>query len=88
MAIAFRADGSVVTAEKGLVRIKVLAPDQSLAGVVALPEDLGAASGEAAAAEDNAPVRDLAVDARGRILALHGPWRAVLVYEEEQDAAG
>ncbi|HOH51637.1 MAG TPA: hypothetical protein PLI98_12940 [Candidatus Hydrogenedentes bacterium] len=88
MAVAFRADGSVVTAEKGLVRIKVTAPDLSLAGVVALPEDLGAASGEAAAAEDNAPVRDLAVDAQGRILALHGPWKAVLVYEEEQHAAG
>jgi hypothetical protein len=70
------------------VRIKVTAPDLTLAGVVALPEDLGASSGEAAAAEDNAPVRDLAVDAQGRILALHGPWKAVLVYEEEERAAG
>lgn len=64
---AIREDGSFVTAEKGLVRVKVHAPDGSLVGVVAAPEKFGADTRGLA----------LAVDAEGRILVLD-PERAAV----------
>jgi len=76
--IAFRSDGSVVTAEKGINRVKVYAPDNTLAGVVARPDDLPAAADEN---DSHSPVKDLAVDRQDRILILVGPTKAILVYE-------
>ena len=76
--IAFRSDGSVVTAEKGINRVKVYAPDNSLIGVVARPDDLPATSDEN---DSHSPVKDLAVDKKDRILILVGPMKAILVYE-------
>lgn len=84
---AFAPDGTLVTAEKGINRIKAYHPDTSLLGVVAAPEALEGPGGAAAAAsaghDEEAPVRDLAVDSTGRVLVLHGPWRAVVVYEKK-----
>ena len=76
--IAFRGDGSVVTAEKGINRVKVYAPDNTLVGVVATPEALRAPSDEN---DSRSPVKDLAVDKKDRILILVGPMKAILVYE-------
>ncbi len=76
--IAFRSDGSVVTAEKGINRVKVYAPDNTLIGVVATPDDLHAPSDEN---DSHSPVKDLAVDKKDRILILVGPMKAILVYE-------
>lgn len=67
---AIRDDGSFVTAEKGLVRVKVHAPDGSLVGVVAAPEKFGADTRGLA----------LAVDAEGRVLVLDPERAAVRVF--------
>ncbi len=79
--IAFRSDGSVVTAEKGINRVKVYAPDNTMIGVVATPDDLKAPSDEN---DSHSPVKDLAVDKRDRILILVGPMKAILVYEPKE----
>lgn len=80
---AFRSDGSVATVEKGISRIKVYGPDNAMVGVVATPETLGAPNDPNMSCELESPVKDLAVDAKNRILVLHGPWKSVLVYQEE-----
>ncbi len=79
--IAFRNDGSVVTAEKGINRVKVYAPDNTLIGVVARPDDLPATSDEN---DSHSPVKDLAVDKKDRILILVGSMKAILVYEPKE----
>jgi len=82
---AYRSDGSVVTVEKGLNRIKVYTPDAKLIGVVATAEMLGAPADAATSCQIEAPVRDIAVDTHDRIWVLHGPWQAVLVYEQQRE---
>lgn len=57
---AVRDDGSFVTAEKGIVRVKVHSADGSLAGVVAAPEKFGA----------DTRGLSIVVDERGRVLVL------------------
>lgn len=71
--IAIRADGSFVTSEKGLVRIKIHAPTGALTGVLAGPDRF--------AAETRGI--DLAVDGGGRILALDPEKAVILVFELE-----
>lgn len=66
-------DGRLVTAEKGLPRVKVYRPDGTLDRVVALPEDLSPA----------AAALDLAVESSGRVLVLDPPARLVRVFAEE-----
>lgn len=84
---AFCTNGSFVTVEKGLNRVKVYTPEAKLAGVVATPEMLGVPAGEAGTGQFDTPIKDVAVDSQNRIWLLHGPWRAVLVYaEEKQDS--
>lgn len=71
--LALLPDGRVVTAEKGLPRVKAYRPDGTLDRVVALPEDLSPA----------ATALDLAVESSGRILVLDPPARLVRVFAEE-----
>lgn len=80
--IAFRNDGSVVTAEKGLNRIKVYAPDTTLLGVVATPENLLASGTTSLSFDEDPPVADLAVDRQNRILVLHKPQKAIRIFEQ------
>lgn len=66
-------DGSYVTAEKGLIRVKVYDPEGKFAGVVAGPEQLveGGASRVFENVDDaRASGFDVAVDATGRICVL------------------
>lgn len=79
---AYRSDASLVTAEKGINRVKVYAPDTALLGVVATPEMLGTLAETAASFQEEASVRDLAVDNEDRVLVLHGPRRELLIFEE------
>jgi hypothetical protein len=82
--IAFRSNSSVVTAEKGLNRIKVYGPDHELLGVVATPEMLANVD-KAVAVDDSEPmIRDLVVDQQDRILALHQPAKVILVFEDKK----
>lgn len=79
--IAFKSNGTLVTAEKGINRVKTFAADRSFAGVAATSEHLNAGWNAAEFPADPAPIRDLAVDTNDRILVLHGPLRAILVFE-------
>ncbi len=68
--IALLADGRIVTAEKGVPRVKVYLPDGRLESVVAAPDAFG---------ENNAGL-DLAVDAAGRVLVLEPGTQFVRVF--------
>ncbi|MHB9132467.1 MAG: NHL repeat-containing protein [Armatimonadota bacterium] len=68
--IAIFPDGRLVTAEKGLPRVKVYGPDGSFAGVVAGPESF---------AEEEKGL-DVTVDATGRIYILDPTANVVRVY--------
>ena len=59
--IALLPDGSVVTSEKGIPRVKVYSADGEFVGVVAGPESFGAGARKAP---------DIAVDEKGRIVVL------------------
>ncbi len=80
--IAFRSNSSVVTAEKGLSRVKVYGPDTTLLGVVLAPEHPEPLSDEAMFCNVEPPIMDIAVDAKDRILVLDKSQKAVLVFEE------
>lgn len=73
IAIALLPDGGIVTAEKGLPRVKIHNPDGSLRCVVAAPSTLG----------ENAEGLDLAVDAAGRILVLDPDRKQIRIFEEK-----
>jgi sugar lactone lactonase YvrE len=68
---ALRGDGSFVTSEKGVVRIKVHRTDGAFAGVVAAPDAFGASTRGL----------DVAVDGRGWILVLDPAGEVIRVYE-------
>jgi hypothetical protein len=68
--ISIRKDGSFVTSEKGLVRVKIHNPDGELIGVVAPAKDF----------EKNIHGLDLAVDSKDRILVLDPATSSVRVY--------
>ncbi len=84
--IAFRG-GTLVTAEKGLNRVKVYGPDTRLSGVVATPELLEAAETTSLNCAHEPPIIGLAVDARNRILVLHRRWKAIVLFEETAGSA-
>jgi len=75
--LAVLPDGGVVTAEKGLPRVKVYTPEGQLQSVVATPDDL------------SVMVRslDVAVDRRGRVFVLDAPERVVRVFERRPEGA-
>lgn len=68
--IARLPDGRIVTAEKGLPRVKVFRPDGSLESVVAAPEQFSA----------QPPALDVAVDSLGRIYVLDPPARRITIF--------
>jgi len=68
--ISIRKDGTFVTSEKGLVRVKIHRPDGELVGVVAPAKDF----------EKNIHGLDLAVDSKDRILVLDPATKSVRVY--------
>ncbi len=89
--IALLPDGSTVTLEKGLLRIKVFSPQGEFRGWVAGPNffgDTGSLSTETRE-DERTPVPDLAADSRGRIVVLDSGRRKVFVFEPKtaDDAA-
>jgi len=85
--IAVLPDGSYVTAEKGLIRVKVYGPDGSFQGVVAGPEQLvegGAARVFESVDDAQASGFDLAVDAEGRIYVLDTIENTVRVFVKKE----
>jgi len=75
---AIRRDGSFVTAEKGLVRIKVHDPAGKLLGVVAGPKDF----------PEGTVGLDVAADSKGRIMVLDPSTSTVRVYEPSASRMG
>ena len=72
--VAMLPDGSFITAEKGLVRVKVYSPAGEFVGVVAGPESFA----------PNAHILDIAADSRGRVLVLDSRTGAVRVFVRKQ----
>lgn len=72
--IAVLPDGSIATAEKGIVRIKVYRPDGTLESVVAEPAQFA----------ENTVGLDLATDADGRLYVADPARRAVRVFERRK----
>lgn len=73
MHIAVRSDGTIITSEKNIVRIKILDSDGGVVGAVAGPEDLSG----------NGESLDLCVDSKNRILVLDTAMKAVRVFAEK-----
>jgi sugar lactone lactonase YvrE len=74
--IALRTDGSFVTSEKGLERVKIHAPTGDLVEVVAGPEQF----------EEGTVGLDLAVDSRDRIFVLDPTKGTVRVFESTEQS--
>jgi len=85
--IAFRSDGMLVTAEKGIARIKLYTPDQALAGLVAAPSAFEDTEESTFSGELETPIRDLAVDARNRVLVVDGRRRLVRIFAPKEQAS-
>lgn len=78
-------DGRIVTAEKGLPRIKVYAIDGKFESVVAGPEQLTPTETKAVETRTDHQMKvfDVAADSRGRVLVLDPHRRSVRVFEEK-----
>jgi len=87
--IAFRNDGSLVTGEKGLARVKVYEADEVFAGLVAGPDSFPNSNIAALSSlsDKSTPIQDLAVDARDRVLVLDPHENTVRIFEEKQGGA-
>jgi hypothetical protein len=83
--IAFRKDGSLVTGEKGLARVKIYGVGGTFAGLVAGPDSFPDAN--VVSRDERTPIQDLAVDARDRVLVLDPYDKAVRIFEERESAA-
>ncbi len=86
-------DGSFVTAEKGLLRVKVYTVDGQFDCVVAGPEQLDSAKGPNTAPraesrfDHEMKAVDVATDGRGRVLILDPARASVRVFEREAPAS-
>ncbi len=83
--VAFRSDGTLVTAEKGLIRVKLYSADWRLMGVVAPPQAFRAAPTGPFSPELESPIFDLAVDAHDRVLVLDANRNAIRVFAIEEN---
>jgi sugar lactone lactonase YvrE len=83
--IAILPDGSIVTAEKGVPRIKVYSSAGDLAAVVAGPETLAptATITEETRSDHKLGVFDVAADSAGRILVLDPTGRRVRIFQRK-----
>ena len=82
--IAFRSDNTLVTAEKGLNRVKLYAPDNSLLGIVVTPETMQTHYNGSLTGTEEPPIADLAVDAQDRVLVLDRYKKAIRIFEQQK----
>ncbi|NIA14152.1 MAG: hypothetical protein GWP08_08725 [Nitrospiraceae bacterium] len=81
--VAFRSDGSLVTTEKGLARVKLYSVDQKLVGFVAQPATFHDSPMGAFSCKLETPLVDLAVDSKDRVLVLDANKNAIRIFEEK-----
>ncbi len=83
--IALMSDGRTVTAEKGILRVKVYSEQGELQSVVAGPNDLAPAAAALVETRTDYGLRApmVAVDRRGRVLVLDPVAGAIRFFEEE-----
>ena len=82
--IAFRADGSLVTCEKGLVRVKLYDAMWTFDALVTEPGMFTDSPDELVSYKGHTPVQDIAVDERNRILVLDSALGVVRIFEEKE----
>ena len=82
--IAFRSDNTLVTAEKGLSRVKLYAPDNTLLGIVVAPEAIQTHYNSSLTEAEEPPIADLAVDAHDRVLVLDRIKKAIRIFEQRK----
>jgi hypothetical protein len=87
--LAVLPDGRFVTAEKGIPRVKLYAPDGRFEGVVADPETLGqtVTAMQIEQGGTGSAVFDVATDSRGRVLVLDPTSRRVRIFENVEEPA-
>ena len=83
-------DGRFVTAEKGLLRVKVYTPDGLFDCVVAGPEQLDSPAGIGGSSRFDHQLRavDVAVDGKNRVLILDLAGRKLRIYEPKSGVQG
>jgi hypothetical protein len=83
--LAMLPDGGFVTAEKGVVRVKVYGPDGRFVGVVASPRQLIGSPGEVCQTVDQCQTSgfDVAADRQGRVYVLDTIQRQVRIFEKK-----
>lgn len=88
--IAVLPDGRFVTAEKGLVRVKIYSADGQFESVVAGPETFGAAAGAVneSLSDHEYTAVDVAVDGKGRVVALDLTTAKIHVFQTKPGAGG
>jgi hypothetical protein len=79
--IAFWKDEGLITAEKGVGRLKLYRLDWSLAGMVALPEAFAVSKTADLGDDHRTPFADIAVDTAGRVLAADHRKNLIRVFE-------
>ncbi|HPK24089.1 MAG TPA: hypothetical protein PLJ95_03245 [Candidatus Hydrogenedentes bacterium] len=82
--IAFLPDGTLVTAEHGLSRVKLYSPDQQFLMMVAGPETFGESPGMMLPQDQEPAIRDLLVDEKGRILVLDAKKAQLRIFEKKK----
>ena len=83
--LAVLPDGRLVTAEKGLLRVKVYTPEGNLESVVAGPQQLESPPAASAGLADHEfTAVDVATDAYGRVVVLDRTTGRVRVFEEKR----
>lgn len=85
--IAFLEDGSLVTAEHGLSRVKIYSPDRQLTALVAGPESFGEGPTRMLGLDQEAAIRDLAVDSAGRIIVLDSKNGELRIFQKRKEAS-
>ncbi|MCP4645294.1 MAG: hypothetical protein GY851_32930, partial [bacterium] len=84
--VAFMSDGALVTAEKGITRVKIYAVDQTMDGVVAGPDAFHDGPTGPFSDDLEMPIKDLAVDTEGRVLVLDGKRNTIRVFVRKEPA--